>query len=211
VRNPLSFQHKSCCWKFLRPAVGDRRALASLICDLEVPVRISDVPGFTQSLQEEFTGRGLRRTLKASSVVVSSKHSFSFCTTLWCIMNKLQLSRRAGCCSCGAGIESWPNTKCIRDCHSFVQSTLGQYLKQATTFSTRPFPIIHPQIILPYWLTAQLLRMRDLRFTLSSCRGFWAWETLRCIASRQRFVRNVRTRYAATQRNNPVTAVCHIH
>jgi hypothetical protein len=128
-------------------------------------------------------------------------------------MNKLQLSavtsHRAGCCSCGAGIESRADTKCTGDCRRIVQSILGQYLKQATTYFTRPLPIIHPQI-LSYWLTAQLLRVRDLRFALSSRRGLWAWETLRCIASKLRFVRNVRTRYPATQLNNPVTAISHI-
>jgi hypothetical protein len=120
------------------------------------------------------------------------------------------MTHRAGCCSCGAGIESRSDTKCTGECRGIVQSILGQYLKQAMTFSTRPLPIIHPQIILSYWLTAQLLRMRDLRFTPSSRGELWAWETLRCTASRLRFVRNVRTRHPATQRNNPVTAISHI-
>ena len=61
----------------------DRRASSSLICDLEVPV--SDigynVPGFTQSLQDESTDMRLRRTLQDSSVAVSSKPYSSFYTT----------------------------------------------------------------------------------------------------------------------------------
>jgi len=65
-------------------------------------------------------------------------------------MNKLQLSaltsHRAGCCSCGAGIASRSDTKCTGDCRGTVQSILAQYLKRATTYFTRPLPVIHPQI-----------------------------------------------------------------
>jgi len=155
----------------------------------------------------------VRRTLKASSVFVSSKPSPSFYTT------HLTLYEQARTLSAlrhtvqdvvaavlGSNLDQTPN----------VQGTVAVFCSpywDSTSNRPRPFPpdrfqlFIHKSYRTDWQHSCCAWAIWGLHWVHV---GDWAWETLRCLASRIWFVRNVRTRHPATQRNNPVTAISRI-